>query len=92
MFLLDSSGSIEMPSYGGAVGNFHDKVLGFVKEMIPYFEIGHLDNETQVGVVTFSNNAVVRIRLNQYVVQPTHLCSCTREVCVCVCGGGGVAL
>ena len=67
MFLLDSSGSIDSPSNGGAPGNFHDKVLGFVKEIVPYFSIGHADNETQVGVVTFSDVVNIRIFLNQYV-------------------------
>jgi hypothetical protein len=77
MFLLDSSGSIEMTSFGGAPGNFRNKMLGFVKEMIPYFHIGHLNNETQVGVVTFSSSpsAVLRIRLNEYVVFA--YCSCS---------------
>jgi hypothetical protein len=36
MFLLDASGSIEMPAYGGASGNFQNKVLGFVNEIVPY--------------------------------------------------------
>ena len=67
MFLLDSSGSIDMPQYGGAPGNFRDKVLGFVKEIVPYFSIGHRNNETQVSVVTFSDVVNVRMYLNQYV-------------------------
>jgi hypothetical protein len=66
MFLLDASGSIEMPALGGAVGNFHDKVLGFVKELIPYFQIGHGNNETQVGVFTFSDIVNEAVLLNQY--------------------------
>jgi hypothetical protein len=65
MFLLDASGSIDLYAYGGAPGNFNNKVLGFVQEIVPYFSIGHGDNETQVGVVTFSDQVNIRIALNQ---------------------------
>jgi hypothetical protein len=66
MFLLDSSGSIDSTSYGGAPGTFHDKVLGFVQAIVPYFNIGHGDNETQVGVVTFSDVVNLRIALRDW--------------------------
>ena len=41
-------------------------MLGFVQAIVPYFSIGSRDNETQVGVVTFSDVVNLRIALNQY--------------------------
>ena len=64
VFLLDASGSIEMPDYGGSPGLFHDKVLGFVEQVVSYFSIG--PNETRVGVVTFSSTVNVNFNLNTY--------------------------
>ena len=56
-FLLDSSGSI---TEKGA-GNW-DFVTSFVNNFIENFEIGPA--ETRVGLVTFSNQAAIRIGLN----------------------------
>ena len=47
------------------MGHVVTQVLGFVQAIVPYFAIGHLANETQVGVVTFSDLVNLRIRLNQ---------------------------
>jgi len=62
VFLLDGSGSIEMPAYGGAEGYFADKVLMFVKEMGNYFSIG--ENKTRVGIVTFAGDITQNFRLD----------------------------
>eukprot|EP00054_Salpingoeca_dolichothecata_P028325 m.214394 g.214394 ORF g.214394 m.214394 type:complete len:6684 (-) comp26186_c0_seq6:25-20076(-) len=64
VFLLDGSGSIEMPEYGGATGNFANQVLPFVKEMISYFNIG--DSQTRVGVAVFSTSVSVAFHLKTY--------------------------
>eukprot|EP00037_Helgoeca_nana_P015140 m.141781 g.141781 ORF g.141781 m.141781 type:complete len:2442 (+) comp22882_c0_seq1:29-7354(+) len=66
MFLLDSSGSIDGTAFGGSPGTFQNKVLGFVQQIVPYFSIGSGADQTQVGVVTFSDEVNVRIGLNNF--------------------------
>eukprot|EP00041_Stephanoeca_diplocostata_P038734 m.1547738 g.1547738 ORF g.1547738 m.1547738 type:complete len:2579 (-) comp25261_c0_seq2:183-7919(-) len=66
MFLLDASGSIDIPRFGGRPGNFQNKVLGLVETMITYYSIGMSVNDTRVGVVTFSDETHLRIPLNGY--------------------------
>ena len=62
VFLLDGSGSINNPSFGGADGNFQDKVLGFVSEVVARFTVGQ--NDTRVGIATFSNSVTINYLLN----------------------------
>eukprot|EP00040_Diaphanoeca_grandis_P019479 m.102871 g.102871 ORF g.102871 m.102871 type:complete len:1482 (+) comp27446_c0_seq1:169-4614(+) len=64
MFLLDVSGSINIPQFGGVPRTFQDKILPFVRSMIPRFIIG--DTDTRVGVATFSGKARVVIHLNDF--------------------------
>lgn len=63
VFLLDGSGSIDKPQFGGEPGNFQNKVLGFVKDMVEYFTIGQSD--TRVGVVTFANSVTQNFKLDE---------------------------
>eukprot|EP00041_Stephanoeca_diplocostata_P010014 m.158824 g.158824 ORF g.158824 m.158824 type:complete len:198 (+) comp17985_c0_seq1:207-800(+) len=64
VFLLDASGSVELPWYGGRPGNFNDEILSFVKEFTTFFTIG--ENDTRVGVVTYSSSAEVAFHLNSF--------------------------
>ncbi len=64
VFLLDSSGSIEMPSFGGAPGFFRNFTVGFVREVVSRFDIGF--NQTRVGIVQFSDIVRVETRLDSF--------------------------
>lgn len=64
VFLLDASGSVELPWYGGRTGNFNNEILAFVKEFTTFFTIGV--NDTRVGVVTFASSAQVAFHLNAH--------------------------
>eukprot|EP00052_Salpingoeca_macrocollata_P018910 m.155884 g.155884 ORF g.155884 m.155884 type:complete len:5601 (-) comp20817_c4_seq1:60-16862(-) len=64
IFLLDGSGSVEMPQYGGTPGNFGQKMLPFVQDVVEFFEIGY--NKTRVGVATFSTSTTINFDLNSY--------------------------
>ena len=54
MFLLDESGSIEMSHYGGAKGNFKDKMIGFVKSTVPLFSYGDSDDASRIAVSAYA--------------------------------------
>eukprot|EP00035_Acanthoeca_spectabilis_P016009 m.324062 g.324062 ORF g.324062 m.324062 type:complete len:1509 (-) comp16458_c0_seq19:1342-5868(-) len=62
--LLDGSGSIEMPQFGGAPGNFANRVLGFAKALVPFFEYGPLDNQTRMSVTTFASSSSTAINFH----------------------------
>eukprot|EP00049_Salpingoeca_infusionum_P015151 m.291017 g.291017 ORF g.291017 m.291017 type:complete len:1874 (-) comp15823_c0_seq1:367-5988(-) len=64
IFLLDGSGSIDNERYGGAPGNFKNKVLGFVENVAQYFDIG--PNATRIGVATFASRFSVNLHLNSF--------------------------
>ena len=66
MFLLDASGSIDNPAFGGESGTFREKVLGFVQEVIPFFTLGAGDDASRIGVATFSQVATLHAALNAY--------------------------
>jgi hypothetical protein len=66
VFLLDSSGSIEDPSIGGVPGQFAEKELEFVKAIVGAFDVGPADNQTRVGVASFSTENEVNFELNQH--------------------------
>ena len=57
VFILDSSGSVQVSDSRG-----WDKMKQFVVDVIGYFDIGQI----QVGVIVFSHNVQIQIRLNQY--------------------------
>lgn len=73
VLLLDGSGSIEMTRLGGAPGNFVNRVLGFAKALIPHFTWGANANNSQLGIVTFSNGARVDFHLNEHHTAPALL-------------------
>ncbi len=56
MFLLDSSGSVELNNY--------TTMLNFATEVASGFEFGNA--KAQFGVVTFANNATLDIRLGEF--------------------------
>eukprot|EP00035_Acanthoeca_spectabilis_P014753 m.286473 g.286473 ORF g.286473 m.286473 type:complete len:2385 (+) comp16212_c0_seq1:103-7257(+) len=62
--LLDGSGSIEMTSSGGAVGNFEYRVLGFAKAMVPFFSYGPNANNTRMSVTTFSSETATQVNFD----------------------------
>lgn len=64
IFLLDGSGSIEMTQYGGAVGNFADKMLSFVEDVVNFFSISA--DETRIAVATFASDVQINFNLNKY--------------------------
>ena len=66
MFLLDASESIDIPFFGGELGTFTEKVLGFVQEVIPFFTLGLGVNASRIGVATFSETATLHAALNAF--------------------------
>ena len=64
IFVLDGSGSIEMTQFGGATGNFQNRILKFVEDVVANFNVGV--NGTHVGVVTFASSTTVNMHLNDH--------------------------
>lgn len=64
VFVIDGSGSIVQEEFGGAPGNFENKILPFVSAVVDYFDIG--PTETQVGVTVFSHAVFHEIHLNTF--------------------------
>lgn len=62
-FLLDGSGSIEDPSYGGGIGYFADKELEFARNVTSFFAVGSGANESRIGAIVFSTGATVEFDL-----------------------------
>ena len=58
MFLLDGSGSIELPEHGGAPGNFKNKMIAFVKKMVSESDVGDGATQVRVAVATFGGTFI----------------------------------
>jgi collagen type VI alpha len=58
-FIVDSSGSIKDQG-----ANNWDDILSFIASITERFDIG--PSQTRVGLVSFSNEAYLRVKLNQY--------------------------
>eukprot|EP00040_Diaphanoeca_grandis_P012932 m.65378 g.65378 ORF g.65378 m.65378 type:complete len:1181 (-) comp23554_c0_seq1:213-3755(-) len=63
MFLLDTSGSWNIPKFGGVVGSFQNNVLGFTEKVTSNFYIGRSSESTRVAIATFSETAKVHFHL-----------------------------
>ncbi|ELU18068.1 hypothetical protein CAPTEDRAFT_56746, partial [Capitella teleta] len=59
LFLVDGSGSIEQKG-----ADNWNLVISFINSLAGQFDIG--PGQTRVGMVTFSNKAQIRIKLNEY--------------------------
>eukprot|EP00729_Bicosta_minor_P015090 gene15090-24448_t len=66
MFLLDESGSIDVPDYGGTPGNYKNKVVAFVKSVMPLFDFGDTSEHSRIGLASFSSNSRIHFRPGQY--------------------------
>ena len=64
MFLIDGSLSINDPGLGGGPNTFEETVLPFVSSVARSFRLG--SNHTHIGVVTFSSEATVDVRLDRF--------------------------
>jgi uncharacterized protein YegL len=64
VILLDASGSIDDPTYGGVANTFSGKILPFIKQLVSSFVIG--PNDTRIAVVTFSSEVVINFYLNTF--------------------------
>jgi len=63
MFLLDGSGSIENPALGGAPGNFKNKIVAFVKQVVSESNVADGARGVRVAVATFSSDVTVNFNL-----------------------------
>ena len=66
-FVVDASGSIQIEAEKDMEPPQNTNwwlIMGFVKNVIDKFKIG--ENDVRVGLVTFSNQGLVRVNLNEY--------------------------
>jgi hypothetical protein len=71
IFLLDVSGSIQMPFYGGNSTTFSSQVLGFVRQVVNNYDIG--PNNTRVAIASFSTNSSVNFLFNAHLTKTSLL-------------------
>ncbi len=57
VILLDASGSIDDPAYGGLAGTFFGRVIPFARSLAEFFEIGQ--NATRISIATFQTGATL---------------------------------
>jgi len=66
VFLVDSSLSIDDPRNGGAPGTFADRVLPFVTNVSNLFNVGPGQDQSRIGMASFSTTARVDFSLGAH--------------------------